>query len=129
MGRPGADATSALAARFVGAIRLPSGTFSHIANTEVTTDIVFLQKLGAGEKATDDWIAVMEAPHVMCDGYRRLFVSSWYVQNPEMLIGRMGQKSNGFGLANAAIFDGDVQGGFGRADFPVARRHLHATRG
>ena len=96
-------------ARFVGAIRLPSGTFSHIANTEVTTDIVFLQKLGEGEKATDDWIAVMEAPDVMCDGYRRLFVSSWYVQNPEMLIGRMGQKSNGFGLANAAIFDGDVR--------------------
>lgn len=96
-------------AKFVGAIRLPSGTFSHLANTEVTTDIVFLQKLGEGEKASDDWIGVMEAPQEMCEGYRRLFVSSWYVQNPDMLIGRMGQKSNGFGLANAAIFDGDVK--------------------
>jgi adenine-specific DNA methylase len=32
-------------ARLLGAIRLPSGTFSQIANTDVTTDIVFLQKL------------------------------------------------------------------------------------
>jgi hypothetical protein len=95
-------------ARLFGAIRLPSGTFSQIANTDVTTDIVFLQKLGAGEKAADDWISVVEAPYAMCDGYRRLHVSNWYVQNPDMLIGRMGQKSNGYGLSNAAIFDGDV---------------------
>ncbi|CAB1369000.1 DEAD/DEAH box helicase family protein [Denitratisoma oestradiolicum] len=95
-------------ARLLGAIRLPSGTFSQIANTDVTTDIVFLQKLGAGEKDTDDWISVVEAPYAMCDGYRRLYVSNWYVQNPEMLIGRMGQKSNGYGLSNAAIFDGDI---------------------
>jgi N12 class adenine-specific DNA methylase/predicted RNA methylase len=94
--------------RLLGAIRLPSGTFSQIANTDVTTDIVFLQKLGAGEKAADDWISVVEAPYAMCDGYRRLHVSNWYVQNPDMLIGRMGQKSNGYGLSNAAIFDGDI---------------------
>jgi N12 class adenine-specific DNA methylase/predicted RNA methylase len=95
-------------ARLLGAIRLPSGTFSQIANTDVTTDIVFLQKLGTGEKATDDWISVVEAPYAMCDGSRRLYVSKWYVQNPDMLIGRMGQKSNGYGLSNAAIFDGDI---------------------
>lgn len=95
-------------ARLLGAIRLPSGTFSQIANTDVTTDIIFLQKLGAGEKTTDDWISVVEAPYAMCDGYRRLHVSNWYVQNPDMLIGRMGQKSNGYGLSNAAIFDGDI---------------------
>jgi N12 class adenine-specific DNA methylase/predicted RNA methylase len=94
--------------RLLGAIRLPSGTFSQIANTDVTTDIVFLQKLGAGEKAADDWISVVEAPYAMCDGYRRLHVSNWYVQNPDMLIGRLGQKSNGYGLSNAAIFDGDI---------------------
>lgn len=96
-------------ARLVGAIRLPSGTFSAIANTDVTTDIVFLQKLSEGEKATDDWLGIVEAPYGMCDGHRRLYVSNWYVQNPDMLIGRMGQKSNGYGLANAAIFDGDVK--------------------
>lgn len=95
-------------ARLLGAIRLPSGTFSQIANTDVTTDIVFLQKLGAGEKAAENWINVVEAPYAMCDGHRRLYVSNWYVQNPEMLIGRMGQKSNGYGLSNAAIFDGDI---------------------
>jgi N12 class adenine-specific DNA methylase/predicted RNA methylase len=94
--------------RLLGAIRLPSGTFSQIANTDVTTDIVFLQKLEGGEKAADDWISVVEAPYAMCDGSRRLYVSNWYVQNPEMLIGRMGQKSNGYGLSNAAIFDGDI---------------------
>lgn len=95
--------------RLVGAIRLPSGTFSPLANTDVTTDIVFLQKLAAGEKAADDWLSVVEAPYGLCDGHRRLFVSNWYVQNPDMLIGRLSQKSNGYGLANAAIFNGDVK--------------------
>jgi hypothetical protein len=95
-------------ARFLGAIRLPSGTFSQIANTDVTTDIVFLQKLAEGEQAAGDWIGVSEAPPSMCDTDRRLFISSWYVDHPDLLIGRMGLKSNGFGPANAAIFDGDV---------------------
>lgn len=95
-------------ARFLGAIRLPSGTFSQIANTDVTTDIVFLQKLAEGEQAAGDWIGVSEAPRSICDTDRRLFVSSWYVHHPDLLIGRMGLKSNGFGPANAAIFDGDV---------------------
>ena len=97
-------------ARLVGAIRLPSGTFSPLANTDVTTDIVFLQKLAAGEKGADDWLSVVEAPYSLCDRHRRLYVSNWYVQNPDMLIGRMSQKSNGYGLANAAIFNGDVKG-------------------
>lgn len=117
-------------ARLLGAIRLPSGTFSQIANTDVTTDIVFLQKLGAGEKATDDWISVVEAPYAMCDGYRRLYVSNWYVQNPDMLIGRMGQKSNGYGLSNAAIFDGDIVSALREriARLPEGVHHPRAAR-
>lgn len=117
-------------ARLLGAIRLPSGTFSQIANTDVTTDIIFLQKLGAGEKATDDWISVVEAPYAMCDGYRRLHVSNWYVQNPDMLIGRMGQKSNGYGLSNAAIFDGDIGNALREriARLPEGVHHPRAAR-
>jgi len=117
-------------ARLLGAIRLPSGTFAQIANTDVTTDIVFLQKLGAGEKATDDWISVVEAPYAMCDGYRRLYVSNWYVQNPDMLIGRMGQKSNGYGLSNAAIFDGDIGSALREriARLPEGVHHPRAAR-
>lgn len=117
-------------AKLLGAIRLPSGTFSQIANTDVTTDIVFLQKLGAGEKATDDWISVVEAPYAMCDGYRRLYVSNWYIQNPEMLIGRMGQKSNGYGLSNAAIFEGDIGSALREriARLPEGVHHPRAAR-
>mgnify|MGYP001219942349 FL=1 len=117
-------------AKLLGSIRLPSGTFSQIANTDVTTDIVFLQKLGAGEKATDDWISVVEAPYAMCDGYRRLYVSNWYVQNPDMLIGRMGQKSNGYGLSNAAIFDGDIGSALREriARLPEGVHHPRAAR-
>lgn len=117
-------------ARLLGAIRLPSGTFSQIANTDVTTDIIFLQKLGAGEKATDDWISVVEAPYAMCDGYRRLHVSNWYVQNPDMLIGRMGQKSNGYGSSNAAIFDGDIGSALREriARLPEGVHHPRAAR-
>ena len=39
-------------ADFLGAIRLPNTAFKQNANTEVTTDIVFLRRLVAGEKPT-----------------------------------------------------------------------------
>ena len=41
----------AQAADFIGAIRLPNNTFKGIANTEVVTDIVFLQKRAEGQGA------------------------------------------------------------------------------
>ena len=43
---------------FVGAIRLPNTAFKQNANTEVTTDIVFLRKLLPGERpqGRDGWI-------------------------------------------------------------------------
>jgi N12 class adenine-specific DNA methylase len=96
-------------ARFLGAIRLPSGTFAQIAHTDVTTDIVFLQKLHEGERTSDEWVGVAEAPLSLCQASRRLFVSNWYVQHPDLVIGRLGLKSNGFGPANAAIFEGDLR--------------------
>ena len=42
-------------ARLLGSIRLPLQAFQKIANTEVTTDIVFLQKLKEGEAGNGDW--------------------------------------------------------------------------
>ena len=40
-------------ADFIGAIRLPNTTFKEIANTEVVTDIVFLQKRPEGQEPTE----------------------------------------------------------------------------
>ena len=40
-------------ADFIGAIRLPNNTFREIANTEVVTDIVFLQKRVEGREPTE----------------------------------------------------------------------------
>ena len=50
-------------AEFVGAIRLPSGAFEKIAETDVTTDIIFLRK--RAKKVTEDkatWLEIGAAP-------------------------------------------------------------------
>ena len=48
-------------ADFLGAIRLPNTAFKQNANTEVTTDIVFLRKLADGEKPSGPpWLKLAE---------------------------------------------------------------------
>src|SRR6266508_6945190 len=54
-------------ADFLGAIRLPNTAFKRNANTEVTTDIVFLRRLGAGERPRGaTWLNLAE--HINRDG-------------------------------------------------------------
>ena len=54
-------------ADFVGAIRLPNTAFKQNANTEVTTDIVFLRRLADGEKSSGpEWRNLAE--HINAEG-------------------------------------------------------------
>ena len=54
-------------ADFLGAIRLPNTAFKQNANTEVTTDIVFLRRLAEGEKPSGPaWLKLAE--HINADG-------------------------------------------------------------
>ena len=72
---------------FVGAIRLPNTTFKKNANTEVTTDIVFLRKLENGETASGPaWLNLAE--HVNGEGVA-FRINEYFAAHPHMMLGRM----------------------------------------
>lgn len=74
-------------ARLLGAIRLPSSAFAENALTDVTTDVVFLQRLAPGETADASWTKVgsVEDPQ----GGEPIALNSYFVANPGMMMGRM----------------------------------------
>ena len=79
-------------AEFLGAIRLPNNTFSGNANTKVTSDIIFLKKRDELKLDVSDenWIYTSEYD----DG---ITINNYYIDNPEMMLGKMGLQSSQFG--------------------------------
>jgi N12 class adenine-specific DNA methylase len=71
-------------ARLLGAIRLPSDAFKKNAGTEVTTDILFFQKLKPGEVADTKW---QNLDVVTGDGGHGYRVNEYFAKNPEMMLG------------------------------------------
>lgn len=70
-------------AELIGAIRLPQGTFHRSANTEVCTDILFLQKRAEPSRGIKPyWTQISETE----DGVP---INAYYVRHPEMLLGKM----------------------------------------
>jgi N12 class adenine-specific DNA methylase len=72
---------------FLGAIRLPNTAFKQNANTEVTSDIVFLRRLENGEKPTGPaWQNLAE--HVNGEGV--IFrINEYFAAHPHMMLGNM----------------------------------------
>lgn len=72
---------------FIGAIRLPNTAFKRNANTEVTTDIVLLRKLAAGERPSGPaWLNLAE--HANREG--AVFqINEYLAANPHMMLGYM----------------------------------------
>jgi hypothetical protein len=72
--------------RFLGAVRLPETAFKAVANTEVVTDIIFLQKLGQGIDANpDEWVeseyfGTEERPYADK-------LNPYFKKHPEMVLG------------------------------------------
>ena len=81
-------------ADLIGAIRLPDNTFKQNAGTEVTSDIIFLQKRDHITDLDQDWV------HLDTDenGIR---MNSYFVQHPEMILGDMVMESTRFGPDSA----------------------------
>ena len=78
-------------ADFVGAIRLPNNTFRDIANTEVVTDIVFLQKRAPGQEPaelTRKFIGTSEIEVSGAEGTRGVHVNQYFIDNPQFVLGR-----------------------------------------
>ena len=76
-------------ANLVGAIRLPGSAFKQIAGTEVTTDLIILQKLGNGvEPDGKSWSELQPTSVVDADG-NSLKTNEYFVRNPQMMLGEL----------------------------------------
>lgn len=87
-------------ADLLGAIRLPNNTFKANAGTEVTSDIIFLQKRDSITDIEPDWVYLGEND----DGLK---MNQYFIDNPEMILGNMEMISTRFGYDSACISDGE----------------------
>ncbi len=78
-------------ADLVGAIRLPNNAFKANAGTEVTSDIIFLQKRDRMMDIEPDWVGLDTDEN----GIR---MNRYFVQHPEMILGEMVMESTRFGM-------------------------------
>jgi N12 class adenine-specific DNA methylase len=94
--------------KFLGAIRLPNNAFSKNANTEVTTDIVFLQKRPesewGGKAAREDaqrWLDQADVKDAR--GGAPIPVNRYFAQNPHMMLGSLGRYGTMYGPDQPAL--------------------------
>ena len=87
-------------ADLLGAIRLPNNTFKANAGTEVTSDIIFLQKRDSITDIEPDWVYLGEND----EGIK---MNQYFIDNPEMILGNIEMISTRFGYDSACISDGE----------------------
>ena len=87
-------------AALLGAIRLPNNTFKSAAGTDVTSDIIFLQKRDRLIDADEPWMSLGRNE----DG---ISMNQFFVEHPEMILGEMRMISGQFGEEAACIDTGD----------------------
>lgn len=83
-------------ADLLGAIRLPNDTFKAAAGTEVTSDIIFLQKRDRLIDIEPEWV------HLATDA-NGIRMNAYFVDNPEMVLGDMQMVSGPHGMESACI--------------------------
>lgn len=103
-------------ADLIGAIRLPNNAFKANAGTEVTSDIIFLQKRDRMTDIEPDWVHLDTNEN----GIR---MNRYFVQHPEMVLGEMIMESTRFGMDSTcrAYEDADLS-----ELFSEAIQNLHA---
>ena len=77
-------------AELLGAIRLPDNTFKANAGTEVTSDILILQKRDRVMDIEPDWV------HLDTDE-NGVTMNSYFIEHPEMVLGEIKMESTRFG--------------------------------
>ncbi len=84
----------------LGAVRLPNTAFKANAGTEVTTDILFLQKRSPETpQPGESWTELRSIE--TADG--PVEINEYFARHPEMMLGRMGMESGQYGMAPALI--------------------------
>lgn len=107
-----------LAARcdLIGAVRLPNTTFKSNAGTEVTSDILFLQKRGRVLEQDAPWIHVGETEN-------GIPLNQYFIDHPEMVCGEMQMVSGPYGMRSTCV--PNVQGPLAE-QLDAALSNLHA---
>ena len=85
-------------AELLGAIRLPISTFKNNAGTEVTSDIIFLQKRDGITDIIPDWVYLDKDEN-------GITMNKYFVDNPDMIMGNMKMLSRQFGLRPECVLD------------------------
>ena len=88
-------------AELLGAIRLPDNTFKANAGTEVTSDILILQKRDQIIDTEPEWV------HLDTDE-NGITMNRYFVSHPEMVLGEMKMESTRFGMDSACKAYEDV---------------------
>ncbi len=83
--------------KFLGAIRLPNDAFAKTAGTQVSTDLIFLQKLMPGEKAEPnaDWLAT--GATMKNSTGETVTLNKYFANNPDMMLGEPSMKGTMYG--------------------------------
>lgn len=88
-------------AKFLKAIRLPSGAFKRLGGTDVVADIVVLQKrakpLSIEELENLDGVEGTVRSLKGCGGFPEVFVCSYFVDKPEHVMGSVHRTFNQYG--------------------------------
>ena len=77
-------------ADLVGAVRLPNNAFKANAGTEVTSDIIFLQKRSAPPEIDPEWVQLGETEK----GFK---INKYFETHPEMILGEIVQGNKMYG--------------------------------
>ena len=77
-------------AELVGAIRLPNNAFKRIANTEVTSDIIFLKKRESLSYEHDNWLDTEEYDE-------GININKYFIENPQMVMGELNITTTQYG--------------------------------
>ncbi|MDD2744697.1 MAG: DEAD/DEAH box helicase family protein, partial [Rhodocyclaceae bacterium] len=104
-------------ADLVAAIRLPSTAFKAIANTEVTADIIILQKRAADGKSNQmaSWLKSSMLPtsspiHGEPTTYQSHYfhINEYFIKNPANVIGKIHLGGGAYRSQITCLFDGDL---------------------
>ena len=85
-------------AELLGAVRLPNTAFKANAGTEVTSDILFLQKRDRIVDIEPDWVHLSQDENGIA-------MNSYFVEHPGMVVGSMEMVSGPYGMESTCVPD------------------------
>ena len=88
-------------AELLGAVRLPNTAFKANAGTEVTSDILFLQKRDRIVDIEPDWVHLSQDENGIA-------MNCYFVEHPEMVVGSMEMVSGPYGMESTCVPDDSI---------------------